>query len=43
MFMCCPIKLRIGLYQAITTKIVAGQNDKEDVDGEKLILPAAKK
>ena len=28
---------------AITTKIVAGQNDKEDVDGEKLILPAAKK
>ena len=28
---------------AITTKIVAGQNDKEDADGEKLILPAAKK
>ncbi len=28
---------------AITTRIVAGQNDKEDVDGEKLILPAAKK
>jgi hypothetical protein len=27
---------------AITTKIVAGQNDKEDADGEKLILPAAK-
>jgi hypothetical protein len=28
---------------AITTKIVAGQNDKEDADGEKLILPVAKK
>ena len=28
---------------AITTRIVAGQNDKEDADGEKLILPAAKK
>ena len=28
---------------AITTKIVAGQNDKEDADGEKLILPTAKK
>ena len=43
MFMGCPIKLRIGLYQAIITRIVAGQNDKEDVDGEKLILPAATK
>jgi hypothetical protein len=28
---------------AITTRIIAGQNDKEDADGEKLILPAAKK
>ena len=28
---------------AITTKIVAGQNDKEDADGEKVILPAANK
>jgi hypothetical protein len=27
---------------AITTRIIAGQNDKEDADGEKLILPAAK-
>lgn len=28
---------------AITTRIIAGQNDKEDADGEKLLLPAAKK
>ena len=28
---------------AITTKIVAGQNDKEDADGEKLIRPPVKK
>jgi len=28
---------------AITTRIIAGQNDKEDADGEKLILPGAKK
>ncbi len=28
--------------QAITTRIIAGQNDKEDADGEKLILAAAK-